>query len=240
MVGRLGMRRYIPTHNEVLDLRLGGGFPHPSYMIIEGDNGSGKTAVVQQIIYGALSEGLSSLVVTTERSVKEFLDDASEIQIDLSNYFIEGALRIYAANLRNLRWSSLTNSKVLDLLSNFFEERSVDYDLIIVDSLTHLIHGVWLGKVLNFFKNLRFLVRRGNTLVLTLHPKILPEDIRAKVVGISDVYVSLGLVDVGGKTYKILNLIKMKGFNAGADSSIIFDVDPALGIKVVPMKTTKA
>jgi flagellar protein FlaH len=221
-------------------LRLGGGFPHPSYMIVEGDNGSGKTALVQQIIYGALSEGLSSLVITTERSVKEFLADAAEIRMDMSDYFIEGSLRIYTANLRSLRWAGLTNSKILDILSNFFEEHSADYDLMVVDSLTHLIHGVWLGKVLNFFKDLRFLVRRGNTLILTLHPNILPRDMRAKVVGISDVYVSLSNVDIGGRTYKMLNLVKMKGFNAGADPSIIFDVDPALGIKVVPMKATKA
>jgi flagellar protein FlaH len=221
-------------------LRLGGGFPHPSYMIVEGDNGSGKTALVQQIIYGALSEGLSSLVITTERSVKEFLADAAEIRMDMSDYFIEGSLRIYTANLRSLRWAGLTNSKILDILSNFFEEHSADYDLMVVDSLTHLIHGVWLGKVLNFFKDLRFLVRRGNTLILTLHPNILPGDMRAKVVGISDVYVSLSNVDIGGRTYKMLNLVKMKGFNAGADPSIIFDVDPALGIKVVPMKATKA
>lgn len=221
-------------------MRLGGGFPHPSYMIVEGDNGSGKTALVQQIIYGALSEGLSSLVITTERSVKEFLADAAEIRMDMSDYFIEGSLRIYTANLRSLRWAGLTNSKILDILSNFFEEHSADYDLMVVDSLTHLIHGVWLGKVLNFFKDLRFLVRRGNTLILTLHSNILPGDMRAKVVGISDVYVSLSNVDIGGRTYKMLNLVKMKGFNAGADPSIIFDVDPALGIKVVPMKATKA
>jgi flagellar protein FlaH len=209
-------------------------------MIVEGDNGSGKTALVQQIIYGALSEGLSSLVITTERSVKEFLADAAEIRMDMSDYFIEGSLRIYTANLRSLRWAGLTNSKILDILSNFFEEHLADYDLMVVDSLTHLIHGVWLEKVLNFFKDLRFLVRRGNTLILTLHPNILPGDMRAKVVGISDVYVSLSNVDIGGRTYKMLNLVKMKGFNAGADPSIIFDVDPALGIKVVPMKATKA
>ncbi len=209
-------------------------------MIVEGDNGSGKTALVQQIIYGALSEGLSSLVITTERSVKEFLADAAEVRMDMSDYFIEGSLKIYTANLRSLRWASLTNSKILDVLSNFFETHSADYDLIVVDSLTHLIHGVWAGKVLNFFKNLRFLVRRGNTLILTLHPNILPEDMKVKVVGISDVYVSLSNVDIGGRIYKMLNLIKMKGFNAGADPSIIFDVDPALGIKVIPMKATKA
>ncbi len=209
-------------------------------MIVEGDNGSGKTALVQQIIYGALSEGLSSLVITTERSVKEFLADAAEIRMDMSDYFIEGSLKIYTANLRSLRWASLTNSKILDVLSNFFETHSADYDLMVVDSLTHLIHGVWAGKVLNFFKNLRFLVRRGNTLILTLHPNILPEDMKVKVVGISDVYVSLSNVDIGGRIYKMLNLIKMKGFNAGADPSIIFDVDPALGIKVIPMKATKA
>jgi len=209
-------------------------------MIVEGDNGSGKTALVQQIIYGALSEGLSSLVITTERSVKEFLADAAEVRMDMSDYFIEGSLRIYTANLRSLRWASLTNSKILDVLSNFFETHSADYDLMVVDSLTHLIHGVWAGKVLNFFKNWRFLVRRGNTLILTLHPNILPEDMKVKVVGISDVYVSLSNVDIGGRIYKMLNLVKMKGFNAGADPSIIFDVDPALGIKVIPMKATKA
>jgi len=233
------MHRCVPTHNEVLDLRLGGGFPHPSYIVVEGDNGSGKTALIQQIIYGALSENLSSLVIITERTTREFLSDAAEIRLDLSRYFIEGSLRVYTANLRGLRWGRLTNSKILDILSSFFEERSTDYDLIAVDSLTHLIHGVWLGKVLNFFKNLRLLVRRGNTLILTLHPRVLPEDMRAKVVGVSDVYISLSNIDFGGKNYKALNLIKMKGFNAGADSSIIFDIDPAIGIKIVPLKATK-
>jgi len=234
------MREYIPTGNEVLDLRLGGGYPHPSYIVIEGDNGSGKSAVTQQFIYGALRKGYKVFALVTERSGREYLNDMSEIQLDVLNYFIVGSLKIVTANLKKLRWSAETMLKALNVLSKYFEKISLKYDFIVVDALTHLIHQAPQDIVLDFMKDLRQIVKRDVTVIVTIHPKALSEDLRSKVFGLCDVYIRLDNVDVGGRTYKLMSLVKMKGFGSGTDTSIIFDVDPALGLKVVPLKATKA
>jgi len=46
-LSRQGERVVVPTGNEELDMRLGGGIPCPSLLIIEGDHGSGKAVLSQ-------------------------------------------------------------------------------------------------------------------------------------------------------------------------------------------------
>jgi len=63
----------LPTGNEELDMRLGGGIPVPNLLSIEGDHGTGKSLLAQQLAYGAAKAGKHVVYVTTESGVKELV-----------------------------------------------------------------------------------------------------------------------------------------------------------------------
>ena len=96
-------RKLIPTGNEELDSRIGGGVPIPSLILIEGDHGTGKSVLVQQITYGALKAGLVVNYITTESTVKELLQQAKRLSFDMTDWFLMGKLRIYPIHMEGIR-----------------------------------------------------------------------------------------------------------------------------------------
>ena len=114
------------------------------------------------------------------------------------------------------------------------------YDIIVVDSLSVLIINLSLSSLLNFLTKTRTLVKHGKLIILTLHPNVVPEDVIVKIRAISDGYIKLGFAEIGGKLIKVMKIVKLRGAISAPDASIAFDVDPAFGIKVVPLALAKA
>ena len=77
-------------------------------------------------------------------------------------------------------------------------------------------------------------------IIMTLHEKVLREDLATRARAICDGYIKLKVATVGGRTVKVMEIIKLKGAPATFDSTITFDVDPAFGIKLVPIALAKA
>ena len=51
-------RRVVATGNPEIDKKIGGGIPEGSLSLIEGQSDAGKSVLVQQLIWGALQDGL--------------------------------------------------------------------------------------------------------------------------------------------------------------------------------------
>ncbi len=235
------MHTIIPTGNEELDIRLGGGFPHPNIILIEGDHGSGKTALGQQFLYGGLKKGLRGLAIATEVTPREFIRSMREIQLtEADRYYINGRLRILTLHLRKFEWRRRYGKLVLPIIADYLEKSSKMFEIALIDSLTHLVTYADESTVLNFVKRLRLLTSRGKSIILTLHPDALSEGVAAKVRGMCDGYIKVRNEAIGGRILKVMSIVKMRGMPAGAETSITFDVDPAMGIKIVPIKAAKA
>ena len=83
-----------------LDDSLGGGFPHPSLASVEGDHGSGKTVLTQQIVYAMLRAGLRVWVIASETTIKEYLSGDTSIERVVIVLFDDEAYRIFSEELR--------------------------------------------------------------------------------------------------------------------------------------------
>ncbi len=234
------IRKIIPTGNEELDTRLGGGFPYPNIILIEGDHGSGKSALAQQFLYGALRIGMRGLAVISESRPREYLKSMAEIQLDVDRYFLNGMLGVVSLYLRRFRWRPEHGEVVLPTIGNYLESVSRRYDIFLIDSLTQLLTYAPPDVVLNFMSKLRILASRSKGFLITMHPSVVSEELGAKIRGMCDGYIKVSNTVIGGKIYKVLSVIKMKGMPPGGESSITFDVDPAMGIKIVPIKAAKA
>ncbi len=231
----------ISTGNEELDIRLGGGYPHPNLILIEGDHGSGKSALGQQFLYGALKKGLNGLAIVTEVTPRELVRSMKEIQLkDIEWYYIYGKLRVLSINLRKFEWHRRLSRMILPVIAEYLERTSKLYEVALIDSLTQLLTYADTSNVLNFMKRLRLLTSSGKTIILTMHPRAVEDYLASKIRGICDGYIKVRNEAIGGRILKVMSVIKMRGMPAGAETSITFDVDPAMGIKIVPIKAAKA
>ena len=230
----------LSTYNEELDMRLGGGIPIPNLLSIEGDHGTGKSLLAQQIAYGAVKNGLRVIYVTTETGVKELVMQTKKLSLDFTDEFLKGLIKIMPVHMEGVRWDKEMGRRVLHALGNYMAKIKDEYEVFIVDSFSVLAVFADASVVLDYLTRTRTLVREGKLIILTIHPNVLPDEIMIRIRAISDSYIRLDFAEVGGKLMKVMRIIKLRGASGPVDSAIAFDVDPAFGIKVIPIALAKA
>jgi len=206
-----------------LDRDLGGGIPYPSLISIEGEYGSGKTVFVQQIVYALLKNGLKVYVMSSEATVKEYLS---------------GQLNIYPLHVKGGRWSEFLSTFFLRVISNFLEIKK-HYDVVVIDSLSVLTVDTKSYDFLTFITRMKNLVSDGKTVAITFHPQFLPEETIMKLRASSDVYLILKNTNISGIDVKMLRIVKLWGVNGERKSSITLEINPQIGLRVMPFGGVK-
>jgi flagellar protein FlaH len=230
----------LSTGNEELDEKLGGGIPVPSMLLVEGDNGSGKSVLAQQVAFGALRSGLRVYYVTTEATVKELILQMENLSFNVKKFFLRGSFRLYSAYVRGMEWRPEVGRRVLASFIDFMQ-RTVDvWDVFVVDSLTMLLAYAEPADVFALVSRGRRLVSRGKVLLMTLHKGVLPEDVAARLRSVCDGYIVLSQGVIGGRLVKTMKVVKLRGARDFVEGSIAYEVDPAFGIKVLPLSLAGA
>lgn len=225
----------VKTGNEELDRRISG-IPHPSTIIIEGEHGVGKTVLSGQIAHGFLQAGMSVVFVTTEALSYDLLVKLRGVKIDLVSAFLEGKLRVVPVNVKRFSWTTRSAERLLNRLLEYL--RGVTYECTIVDSLSLMASYTDTRTLLDFIRNTKQLQDSGKTVVLTVHPPTFQEPVLTQVRSMVDVYFRLRGVSIGGRRLKALERVKNTGGFVGSDM-VSFDVDPALGLRVVPLSISR-
>jgi len=222
-----------------LDECFGGGFPHPSLASVEGDYGAGKTALTQQIIYSMLREKLKVYVITSETTVKEYLAMMKSIKLDAYPYYLSRQLNIYPLHVEGGKWSRFMSSLFFKVTRNFLELHKDRYDVVLIDSLSVLTVDTPPHEFLTFITRMKNLVSDGKTIILTFHPGFLPENSIMKLKASSDVYLVISNARVAGISVKMLNVVKLWGTSGDRKGSITLEVNPHLGLRVLPLGGVK-
>jgi len=222
-----------------LDDSLGGGIPHPSLVSIEGGHGAGKTVLTQQIVYSALREGLRVYVVTTEARVREYLSMMNSIRLDAYDHFIRGKLKIYPLHVGDGKWSERMVSLFLKVAEVFLERYKDRYDVTAIDSLSMLTTETPPNDFLTFITRAKNLVSDGKTVILTFHPNFVSDDLMMELKASSDTYLVIRDVKISGMNVKALDIVKLWRSTGERRGSVTLEVNPRLGLRVVPLGGVK-
>ncbi|MEM0270950.1 MAG: ATPase domain-containing protein [Thermoprotei archaeon] len=225
----------VKTGNEELDRRITG-IPHPSTVIIEGEHGVGKTVFSGQLAYGFLQNNMSVLFVTTEALSYDLIVKLRGVKIDLVDAFLEDKFRVVPVNVRRFSWVSKQAENLLTRLLEY--SRRIVVDCIVVDSLSLMASYVVERVLLDFIRHARQLQDVGKTVILTVHPTIFQESLLTQVRSMVDVYYRIKAVSIGGRRLKSLERIKTTGGFVSSDI-VSIDIDPALGLRVVPLSISR-
>ncbi len=229
----------ITTGNEELDTKMAGGLPFPALIVIEGGHGTGKSVLVQQFAYGSLKSGLKVTVVTTETTTIGYVRGMINVGFDVLDEYLRGQLVVYSTQIPRVKWVTSTSKDLLFLTLKHMVSHIDKYDVFVIDSFSILVKGSKREDIANFLTVVKKIVDKGKLIILTIHPEGLSESLHAGLKAIADGYIELKNVEMGGRALKVMNIIKLKGVPTVFENTITFDVDPAFGIKLVPMALAK-
>jgi archaeal flagellar protein FlaH len=217
----------ICTGNREIDEILGGGLPSRSLVLLEGESGAGKSVLVQQFTYGALSLGLSVAFYVTGSTIKDLVTQMFSLSLDVTDYFLCDRLRVYP-----LRFAAGSDSgAAFQRLLDHFESLPVDHRLLVVDALSDLIAQSDERQVADFFANARQLCQRGRGLVVATHPDSGEEDVLERMRSLCDAHLRVHVEKGNERALRILEVLKLGGAEQPPGRQLGFKVEPGEGIK---------
>lgn len=226
------LEHVVVTGISEIDKKMGGGIPHGSLGLIEGDSDSGKSVLVQQICYGTLNAGQPVCLYTTENTSRSLLRQMDSIGIDVSDYFIMGRFESYTLPVGS---DEPVLEKVLDHI------RRSKAELVVVDSITPFVASGGEEAVMRFFTAAKKECdRAGKTVLVVVHANSLDEGVMVRLRSMCDAHVRTRLEGMGDKLVKMMEVAKVRGASKSTGNVLGFNVEPGLGMRIIPVSKAKA
>ncbi len=218
----------IKIERDELHSRLGGGFPEGSLVLIEGENGSGKSALTQRFAYGFLMNGHTVTIISTELTVRDFIKQMYSLNYPIASFLLHNRLvfvPVYPiiGNMRDRK----------DFLGRLMSSPSLfRTDIIIIDTLSSLVKASLnvesrSVQLLSFFKRLMALDR---TIILNVEKGVMKEEILAPFRAAANVYLETSINKVGGMVNRVAFVRRYSNAQGRIDNTIVFRVEAGTGI----------
>jgi archaeal flagellar protein FlaH len=220
-----------------VDEKLGGGIPIGSLGLVEGHSDAGKSVLCQHLTYGALSvSDIAVAYYTTENTVKSLVNQMDSLNLAILDHFLMDKVRVFPLSLRGD--DDNTAGRFLTLLRHF-EKLPVYYKLIIVDSITLLVaHSDQVANV-DFFSACKNLCDQGRTILLVAHSYAFDEEVLSRSRSLCDAHFRVRLEQMGDRLVKILEVLKVRGADRPTGDVVTFEVEPKVGMRIIPMSKAK-
>lgn len=229
-------KRVVTTGNPEVDKKIGGGIPEGSLSLVEGQSDAGKSVLVQQLAYGALMDDFRVVYYTTENTTRSLLRQMDSLSMEVTDHFLLGKLNVYPLP------SALSAEQSVNVFNRLLEHivghRS--HDIAIMDSLTSFVSHLPESETLSFFTNCKQVCDRNKTLLITLHSYAFDESMFIRIRSICDAHLRLRIEEVGEQLVKVLQVAKIRGAEKTTGNVVSFDVEPGLGMRIVPITKAKA
>ena len=229
-------KEILTSGNREIDQKMGGGIPAGSLTLIEGANDTGKSVLTQQLMWGALQQGFSLATYTTENTIKSLLKQMDSLSLDVSDYFIFGRLQIYPIHLKGVEWAG--GIPLLDYIASHIKAKPGE--VILIDSLTVFVSDASDNAILNFFTSCKNICDSGKTILITAHTFAFSEEMLTRVRSICDAHLSLKKEEVGDRLIRTLEVAKIRGAQKTTGNVVAFEVEPAFGLRIIPISKVKA
>ena len=228
----------ISTSSNEIDKKLGGGIPVGSLVLLEGQSDAGKSVTSQHFAYGALMSWLAVAYYTTENTVKSLLSQMGSLNLDVTDYFLCDRLRIYP--LETEAADEADSRHAFSALLDHFERQPEWFKLIVVDSLTGLVAHSDDRAVIDFFATCKKFCDNGRTIVAVAHSYAFEERTLIRVSSLCDSHLVLKMEQVGERLVKTIEVSKIRNAEQSTGNIISFDVEPGMGMKIIPISKAKA
>jgi flagellar protein FlaH len=226
----------ISTGHPEIDKKLGGGIPVGSLVLVEGQSDAGKSVFCQQMIWGSLNNNFKTVVFTTENTVRSLVPQMRSLGLDILDQLLLGWCRIYTMKPSQVKG---TAASTFDTIISSMQQNE-DYQFFIVDSLTPIVSKTKGEETLNYLEDCKNLCDKGKTILNVTHTYAFEQDFLIRIRSVCDAHFKLMIEKVGDKLVKTLEVAKIRGAVQSTGNILSFDVEPEIGMKIMPMSRAKA
>jgi flagellar protein FlaH len=230
-------KHILSTGNNEIDKKIADGLPRGSLTLIEGENDTGKSVLTQQIIWGAMKQGLNVDIFSTEMTTKSFLSQMEAMSLDVSEYFAWGYVRLFPLHMVGFKWSKEEMDGILQHVVEHI--RNSKAQVHIIDSLTMFTEYTSQSAVLTFLTNCKNLVDKGKTILITLHTYAFEEDTLIRIRSICDAHLMMKKSLIGDKYVMVMEVVKVRGARKTTGNLVSFEVHPGYGMKIIPISMAR-
>ena len=228
----------ISTGSTEIDKKLGGGIPVGSLVLLEGQSDAGKSVLSQHFSHGALASRMSMVYYTTENTVKSLVSQMSSLNLDITDYFLCDRMRIYPLDIAT--GEEADAGAAFQLLIDHLDSLPTRFNLAVIDSLTGLVAHSDDHAIIDFFAACKRLCDDGRTVLAVVHSYAFEDRMLIRVRSLCDAHLVLKMEQVGERLVKILEVAKVRNADQSTGNIISFDVEPGMGMKIIPISKAKA
>ena len=229
-------KRIISTGHPEIDKKLGGGVPIGSLTLVEGESDAGKSVLCQQMIWGSLSNGYRAVLFTTENTTRSLVTQMDSLGLHILDHLLLGRLRVYYVKPSEAKAHS--NEAFATILRAI--GRADKFPLIVVDSLTPMLSIAGDTDIMSYFERCKFYCDQGRTIINVTHSYAMNNDLLIRLRSACDAHLRLMIEKIGDKLVKTLEVAKVRGAAQTTGNVITFEVEPEIGMKIMPLSRAKA
>jgi flagellar protein FlaH len=232
----IGKKQIISTGHPEIDKKLGGGVPIGSLTLVEGESDAGKSVLCQQMIWGSLHDGCKAILFTTENTTKSLVSQMDSLGLRILDYLLLGRFKVYCMKPSQVKTRpSEALATILKTLTQY-----PDFPLVVVDSLTPMLSIATDFDILNYFERCKYFCDQGRTIINVTHSYALSNDVLVRLRSACDAHLRLLIEKIGDKLVKTLEVAKVRGAAQTTGNVITFEVEPEVGMKIMPLSRAKA
>jgi flagellar protein FlaH len=214
----------IYLYRDELAARFGGGIPKGSTMLIEGVEGSGRSALCQRILYGLLSNGHSATYVSTELTLRDFIDQMYSLDYNIGDSLIDRSLQYFP--VYPLIGQSCRRNGFLDKLVS--SPQLYDKDVLFIDSLTALIkNDLTESNCIQLMGFLKKQTKLNKTIVMTADEGFgALEPLRQA----ADIYLRIKMRPSGQDIIRTVHTVRYQRAKRRVDDVMNIRIEPGAGL----------
>lgn len=228
------------TEQDRVNNAFGGGIPTGSIVLIEGEDGAGKSALSQRFTYGMATERARVSYVSTELQSQEFVRQMHSLSYDVVELLLAEQLLFLHANV-----DTYDTGHTRQLLARLASAETLwNADVVCIDTLSALLRNDpnyeavvddenedrVIQRLVTF---LRQATMQGKTVVLTVDPTTVRNGALQPLRGAADVYFELETNTVGQEIRRNVLVRRFQNMKSPVDDSIGFSVQQGRGISIV-------
>ncbi|WP_254762006.1 ATPase domain-containing protein [Natrinema marinum] len=219
---------------------IGGGIPEGSIVLIEGQDGAGKSALSQRLSYGMATEDAFVTYVSTELESWEFVQQMNSLSYDVVDLLLGEQLLFLHANV-----DTHNDGRERQLLARLASAETLwKADVVFVDTLSALLRndpnyeavieeGDEDHVIQRLVTFLRQMTMRDKAVVLTVDPTSVREDALRPLRNVADVYFEIETNTVGQEIRRKILVRRFQNMKNPVDDSIGFSVQQGRGVSIV-------
>ena len=220
----------ITVARDELSRNLGGGIPRNSLLLLEGEDGAGKSILAQRLTYSFIEHGTTVTYISSELNTMTFVEQMDSVDYDIKKSLLDGQL-LFIPMFPLLGYTKLEP----DFFSNILNSREVfRSEVIIFDTLSFLLIQNTLDykNAFDIINQIKRYTSLGKTILFCVDDKHLNEMLLTLLRNVCDIYMTVAIKGFAGQSVRVVTTHRFKRPESAFNVNIPFKIEPGAGLTI--------